>query len=296
MTRKAANRNHQSKRGKFVVRDRNRWGPPVDDEIWNCILQKASEKLLSRLRECAIREVAAVSLERTTAESEQHQDIDYVAEILSEWFVESFPLDHDVASIVGDHVYSILDAGFAWNEQPQLAGEACPSAGDVARDLRDYFEQIPDAHDALTEELIEDFFQLWRTRFFLRILSEVEELGKVAQTIREAAQQKIAVPESSSDWKAFALTLNGETIAQQLDWPEPGNFDVDLAETFTEVKDKLLKPTSSGSSFPILMARMDLYNKVRYLDRMQTEPTTKEMAQIEQLLHWLRAHVGGSRV
>mgnify|MGYP000323574899 CR=1 FL=1 len=101
---------------------------------------------------------------------------DIVHDQLNEWVRESLPHGHHLIDILGEPDY-FLNADESWCETFGFNGEACEWACSAAESLRDELEYFPDAKEAITEELIEDFYQFWRSRFFCNILVKYRTLS-----------------------------------------------------------------------------------------------------------------------
>lgn len=168
----------------------NRWGWTVDSESWRFIFDMAEEEVLDRMRNAAIREVAAVWLERHKEWHKTDEDGRDVELVVGEWLSDALPSDHGLTWIVGDFVYELLD-GSSWEEQfHSIESPIREDLGDIASDLRNRVDGYPDAQEAVSEELVGDFYGLWRTRFYQRVLREVEEFRKVTQTGGEGAARE----------------------------------------------------------------------------------------------------------
>ncbi len=127
------------------------------------------------------------------------------------------------------------------------------------------------AHDALcrivanddlgdkaeSAEFIAEFLAAWRDAI-LAACQQVRE--QMATTVKEAEVQIVSVPDLVEGWVSFALTLDGDSLSEELDGPEPGGpFDVsllDAEEDASSVHDGY-KPVT------LLNRRLHLYLKLR---------------------------------
>lgn len=123
---------------------------------------------------------------------------------------------------------------------------------------------------------------------------------QMAKSIAEAESQDLETLAVALDWQAFILTLDGERISKQLDYPEPGDLDVDVRSFYTESEPFICKePTWLGlaQDVPIsdnLSVRLALYGKVRYLQRNDAyPPTEEELEEIIQAITWIATGRGG---
>ncbi len=132
-------------------------------------------------------------------------------------------------------------------------------------------------------------------------------VNKMAKTVAEADAQAICVPEHLDGWIEFALNLDGEAIAEELDWPEAGDFDVDLAGTIKSLSEQQEPEPSADQEAisPVLAVRLALYQKLRFLqkhehlaetayeeeERTLDAESTHEREQILMALRWLREHM-----
>jgi hypothetical protein len=148
------------------------WGTPKDWEVWARLLVAADDGLAHRLWCAVIREVAAAASAQTSLSEADESEAD---NLVNEWQNESLPAGSDIAWVLGELDY-FRDIDLSWDEKISLAGEACSYASDVVWDLTGRLAEYPDARDAITEGLVEDFFSEWRTRFLLRVLRAAEAL------------------------------------------------------------------------------------------------------------------------
>jgi hypothetical protein len=118
---------------------------------------------------------------------------------------------------------------------------------------------------------------------------------RMARSIAEAEKQHLRVPDSPDDWIYFTLMLDGERIAEELDWHRPGQFDCDLRGTLAEL-DQPSERHQIGEEpalSPVLMMRMALYERLRFLQTRDNLPASSEQLQeIGEVLSWLRDRVG----
>ena len=141
------------------------------------------------------------------------------------------------------------------------------------------------------EPFAHEYINTWR----LNIAEACHRVAtEMASSIVEAEQQSLSVPESSDEWIPFALTLDGERIALEMDWMEPGRFDADLLATLEEIDEPpeqqdMLAQTNIS---PVLMVRIRLYDRLRFLqERDELPPNEKQIEEIEAVLRWLRDRI-----
>jgi hypothetical protein len=145
-------------------------------------------------------------------------------------------------------------------------------------------------HAVFDEQLAREYINEWRENI-------ARECGRVvqgmAQTAADAEAQLITVPDSPKDWIAFALTLDGDRIAEELDWCEPGRVDTNLLATLDSLNDETgnLVTNDTPEVSPVLLLRMALYEKLRFLqEHSRLPPSGEELIEIEHVLRWLRKH------
>ena len=135
------------------------------------------------------------------------------------------------------------------------------------------------------EAFAREYLRAWR----LEIARFCEwRTSRMAKSIAEAEQQELCIPDSVDDWIAFALTLDGDRIAEELGLDPPGYFDTDLTggpEAYSRVDDDW--PLS-----PVLSMRMALYQRLRHL-QTHDEPLDdgENLEEVAEVLNWLRDQV-----
>lgn len=152
------------------------YGSGVDRQTWDALqdLDMSHELWCSVIRSIA-REVIARSTGRVL-DSEDRSDEVKVFDLVSEWQNSTIPAGAELAWILGEFDY-FRDIGLSWDEKISLAGKACRYVADAAWDIGNLLEHAPNAKEAITEELIESFYQEWRTRFLQRALLEAKALN-----------------------------------------------------------------------------------------------------------------------
>lgn len=152
------------------------YGSGVDRQTWGALqdLDMSHQLWCSVIRSIA-REVVARSTGRVL-DSEGRSDEDEVFDLVSDWQDSTIPAGAELACILGELDY-FRDIGLSWDEKISFAGTACGYAADVAWDIRNRLEHAPNAKDAITEDLIESFYEEWRTRFLHRALHEAKALN-----------------------------------------------------------------------------------------------------------------------
>ncbi len=154
-----------------------RFGGGVDAEIWASILSAGGPAIEHDLWCAAIRAVAAaVLMDRGWKPPPPDDEDDSEPDILaSKWLDDSMPHGAALTWIIGELDY-FRDIDLVWYELVSLSGDACGYTTDVVGDLKGILFHSPDARDAVTEQLVEDFYDEWRTRFLRRVLREAEVL------------------------------------------------------------------------------------------------------------------------
>jgi hypothetical protein len=174
-------------------------------------------------------------------------------------------------------VQCILDelGGMSW---PVLASEDNDETfGTLAEQ---YSDRLLARHSSALSIRANDFIAFlreWRSN----VWNACEQVRKgMATTKAESEQQAVAVPDRFEEWVAFALTLDGERIAEEMGYPKPGQHDVafDLSNPLLTVFD----------------LRLNLYEKLRFMarqGRLPGEETDDERRQIAAALDWLRQRI-----
>lgn len=121
-----------------------------------------------------------------------------------------------------------------------------------------------------------DFLEIWRDDIVSACV--VVEAG-MAKTAAEARLQNVVPPRDAKDWVEYALTMDGEAIAEELDYFVPGDFDVEFE----------LDSPEHG----VFDLRMDLYCKLRYLQRQYDnelfeDPDDELLEEIQRVLDCIR--------
>jgi hypothetical protein len=138
------------------------------------------------------------------------------------------------------------------------------------------------------ERFAQEYIKQWR----YVIAAECYRVGsKMARTVPEAEAQRIPVPDSIEEWVSFALTLDGDRIAAEIeDWDEPGEDDVDLKGTIEEYRNPTIDEYETSPPIShVLIVRLLLYSKLRFLQRNRKrldEP--KNLVGVDTVLQWLR--------
>lgn len=152
------------------------YGAEVDRQTWGALqdLDMSHDLWCSVIRSIA-RDVIARSTGRVL-NREDRSDEDEVFDLVGEWQDSTIPASAELAWILGELDY-FRDIGLSWDEKISLAGKACRYVADAAWDIRNLLEHAPNAKEAITEDLIEGFYQEWRTRFLQRALLEAKALN-----------------------------------------------------------------------------------------------------------------------
>jgi hypothetical protein len=144
----------------------------------------------------------------------------------------------------------------------------------------------------LEQDMIRECLEGWRTEIAFACTRVV---ATMARTVTEAEQQQVPVPVSVDHWIPYSLTLDGERISEELDYPAPGSFNVDLQESLAYWMELGDAPRAGGSG--VVLARLGLYQKLRYLQEGDLLPLDEEgsvMTEIEAVLAWLRTKCLGT--
>lgn len=120
------------------------------------------------------------------------------------------------------------------------------------------------------EKFAREYLDAWRWEI-TNAAAQVRDTA--ARTLEEAAKQVIEVPTDLKEWPRFALTIDGDAISKELDYPPPGDHNVAF---------------ELDGDYDVGHARLDLYCKLRFLQRKGREATPEEMAEIANVLDWLR--------
>jgi hypothetical protein len=126
----------------------------------------------------------------------------------------------------------------------------------------------------ISADMFSRFLSEWRSNIFNAC--QTTQRG-MARTEAEAEVQSLDVPDRFEDWIDFALTLDGELIAEENGYPTPGEHDVEF---------DLADPTLTNVAL-----RLNLYEKLRFLCEHGRDPLTpseSEKQQIMAALAWLR--------
>ncbi len=155
------------------------------DLVWSQIVVEAGEATGDRLWCALIREIAKIAVERS-GEDPEVDELDEswsysVEQTILDWQNESLPYSSDLSLILGELDY-FQNLDIPWDERFTLSGRICfdPS---IVWDIRGVLDDYPEARDAVTDELVEDFYSDWRTAFLLRILEEVKSLNDDADKV-----------------------------------------------------------------------------------------------------------------
>lgn len=121
---------------------------------------------------------------------------------------------------------------------------------------------------------------------------------RMARTVAEAETQRVVVPDNEEDWIDFALTLDGEQISRELGWEPPGEMDCDLRGTLAGLDSSSGVLWLNGRAVattplsPVLIVRLNLYQRLRYLQLNDELPCDcEQLEEIEEVLSWLRDHM-----
>lgn len=136
-------------------------GDAVEHELWCAVIRTiATEVLKSR------------GWKPWMAEDDDDSEPDI---LVREWLRGSLPLCTVLGDMLGEFDY-FRDMDSEWGETVSLSGEACPCIRDIVSDLREKLFYSPHGASAVTAEVVEDFYQDWRSEFLRRVLREAEEL------------------------------------------------------------------------------------------------------------------------
>lgn len=158
------------------------YGPVADQEVWIALLVAGGDALTHDLWCAVIRGIARAVLARIPGAIGPN-DEEYEGEVeglVADWQCETCPSGASLIWILGecDYFYNI---DLNWDEKMWLgSGKACGYSSDVVDDLWPQLEANPDAQEAVTEELVDDFFWMWRTHFLRRVLTEAQSIGNRA--------------------------------------------------------------------------------------------------------------------
>lgn len=121
---------------------------------------------------------------------------------------------------------------------------------------------------------------------------------QMAKSTAEAEKQELNIPDSADDWVEFALTIDGDLIAEEIGHYPPGLFNTDLRHNLSELN-KATDNRVCSDEWPlsaVLTMRMGLYERLRYLqkhDKPLDDPGNLE--EIGEVLSWLREQVSSKR-
>jgi len=142
--------------------------------VWSQIEIEAGDEIRHRLWCALIREVAQFDVERSGEDPDEWSDS--IARKILEWQNELLPCSSDLSLILGELDY-FQNLDMAWDERFPLSGRTYFDPT-IVWDLKCMLDDHPDARDAVTVELVEDFYSDWRTAFLLRILEAVKSLNE----------------------------------------------------------------------------------------------------------------------
>ena len=151
-------------------------GPQKDSTTLGTIMSLVAMDLNSDVLGSFIEDVARVILRQQCVPLIDESEFDHIVhDQLNEWVRESLPHGHHLIEILGEPDY-FLNTNESWCDVFSFNDKACDWADSVAESLRGELEYFPDAKEAITEELIEDFCQFWRSRFFVSVLIKYRRL------------------------------------------------------------------------------------------------------------------------
>jgi hypothetical protein len=132
---------------------------------------------------------------------------------------------------------------------------------------------------------LDDFFEEWRTNL-ARACEGVSRA--MARSAQDAESQDARVPDASADWVTYALMIDGDAIANELDRDDPGRHDVCLKDSIPYWNQQV---ATVSPPVVVLEVRLALYCKLRFLQAIgELPPTEDDLRDIEAALEWLRAN------
>jgi hypothetical protein len=154
-----------------------RWG----EREWRRLLSAATDDVAHNLWCASAWTVATDHLLQKNMETTESLD-DRVEALVGAWLDESLPYNHDLASILGELIY-FREIDLSWDEKVSFSGAACGYLADATWDIKSRLHMHPDAEAAVTEDLVEEFYAEWRSRFFSRVVREAEALRRTGLSI-----------------------------------------------------------------------------------------------------------------
>ncbi|TNC82804.1 MAG: hypothetical protein C9356_02745 [Oleiphilus sp.] len=152
-------------------------GPEKDCASLGMLMKASAMEIDSRITIRLIEETAKIIVADQIRPAYLPGNFDsLVNEQLTTWIKETLPQDHHLVQVLAD-VDHFLDLEFHWQQVFSFGASACPDASGRVVHYREELTYFYDAIEEIDEELVEDFYAFWRSRFYVRILSEYRSLS-----------------------------------------------------------------------------------------------------------------------